>query len=102
MTDENVADNEETPNETPNKTLEDTDPNKLGVGDLNLMVNILDAVAQRGGIRANEMTIVGNLYTKLMTFLVESGARQTPNVEMSEQVPTMVEETVTSEGDIND
>ena len=102
MTDENVADNEETPNETPNETLEDTDPNKLGVGDLNLMVNILDAVAQRGGIRANEMTIVGNLYTKLMTFLVESGARQTPNVEMSEQVPTMVEETVTSEGDIND
>ena len=98
MTDENVADNVETPVETP----EDVDPNKLGLEDLNLMVNILDAVAQRGGIRANEMTIVGNLYTKLMTFLVESGARQTPNVEMSEQVPTMAEETVTSEGDTND
>ena len=27
------------------------DPNSLGVNDLNLMVNILDAVAQRGGVR---------------------------------------------------
>lgn len=101
MTDENVADNVETPVETP----EDVDPNKLGLEDLNLMVNILDAVAQRGGIRANEMTIVGNLYTKLMNFLVESGVRQTPNVEMSEQattMPKMAEEIVTNEGDTND
>ena len=73
-------------------------PNALGVNDLNLMVNILDAVAQRGGIRANEMEVVGNLYTKLMEFLVESGVRQGPENEIT----TPPAETDTNEGGTND
>ena len=90
MTDENVADNVKTP--------EDVDPNKLGLEDLNLMVNILDAVAQRGGIRANEMEVVGNLYTRLMEFLVASGVRQGPENEIT----TPPAETDTNEGGTND
>ena len=74
------------------------DPNTLGVNDLNLMVNILDAVAQRGGIRANEMEVVGNLYTKLMEFLVASGVRQGPENEMT----TPPAETDTNERGTND
>ena len=74
------------------------DPNSLGVNDLNLMVNILDAVAQRGGIRANEMEVVGNLYTKLMEFLVASGVRQGPENEMT----TPPAETDTNEGSTDD
>ena len=73
-------------------------PNALGVNDLNLMVNILDAVAQRGGIRANEMEVVGNLYTKLMEFLVASGVRQGPENEIT----TPPVETNTNEGSTND
>ena len=73
-------------------------PNALGVNDLNLMVSILDAVAQRGGIRANEMEVIGNLYTKLMDFLVASGVRQGPENEMN----TPPEETNTNERSTND
>ena len=80
------------------------DPNSLGVNDLNLMVNILDAVAQRGGIRANEMEVVGNLYTKLMEFLVASGVRQAPETEMTAPPAEMTAaaETDTNEGSAND
>jgi hypothetical protein len=76
----------------------ENNPNALGVNDLNLMVNILDAVAQRGGIRANEMEVVGNLYTKLMEFLVASGVRQGPENEIT----TPPAETDTNEGGTND
>ena len=75
-------------------------PNALGVNDLNLMVNILDAVAQRGGIRANEMEVVGNLYTKLMEFLVASGVRQGPENEIT--TPPAETNTNTNEGGTND
>ena len=80
------------------------DPNSLGVNDLNLMVNILDAVAQRGGIRANEMEVVGNLYTKLMEFLVASGVQQAPETEMTAPPAEMTAatETDTNEGSTND
>ena len=74
------------------------DPNALGVNDLNLMVNILDAVAQRGGVRANEMEVVGGLYTKLMNFLIASGVRQGPENEMT----TPPAETDTNEGSTDD
>ena len=78
------------------------DPNALGVNDLNLMVNILDAVAQRGGIRANEMEVVGGLYTKLMNFLIASGVRQAPETEGQRMEAEAPAETDTNEGSTND
>jgi len=53
-------------------------PMALGIGDLNTMATVLDAAAQRGAIRANEMHVVGQLYTKLHSFLVENGLREAP------------------------
>jgi len=67
------------------------------------MVNILDAVAPRGGIRANEMEVVGNLYTRLMNFLVSSGVRQGPENEMTKSpAETSTDEGSTNEGSTND
>jgi len=62
----------------------------LGVADLNLMANVLEAVAQRGAIRANEMQSVGVLYNRLIGFLVANGARPAPGVqeEVAEEAET--------------
>ena len=60
-------------------------PMALGVGDLNTMATVLDAAAQRGAIRANEMHVVGQLYTKLHSFLVENGLREAPGTATPEE-----------------
>jgi hypothetical protein len=54
------------------------DPSALSVTDLNTMATVLEAAAQRGTIRANEMHVVGQLYTKLHAFLVSAGLREAP------------------------
>jgi hypothetical protein len=54
------------------------DPTALSVTDLNTMATVLEAAAQRGTIRANEMQVVGQLYTKLHAFLVGAGLREAP------------------------
>ena len=102
MNKEDTDINEENVSKQPESA--EVDPNALGVNDLNLMVNILDAVAQRGCIRANEMEVVGNLYTKLMEFLVASGVRQAPETEMTAPPAEMTAaaETDTNEGSAND
>lgn len=57
------------------------DPNALQATDLNTMATILEAVAQRGAIRASEMAVVGSLYNKLMGFLIANGIRPAPGAE---------------------
>ena len=57
------------------------DPNALQASDLNTMATVLEAVAQRGAVRANEMELVGALYNKLMGFLVANGLRAAPGAE---------------------
>jgi len=59
----------------------------FGVADLKLMANVLEVVSNRGAIRANEMTAVGNLYNNLMGFLIANGAVQVPQPEVSEDAP---------------
>jgi|TARA_B110000211_G_C13821010_1_gene439279 hypothetical protein len=54
------------------------DPSALSVTDLATMATVLEAAAQRGAIRANEMHVVGQLYTKLHAFLVGAGLREAP------------------------
>jgi hypothetical protein len=55
-------------------------PNNLTVHDLNTMATVIEAVSQRGAVRAGEMQVVGQLYTKLHAFLVATGIRQAPGV----------------------
>ena len=57
------------------------DPNALQASDLNTMATVLEAVASRGAVRANEMELVGALYNKLMGFLVANGLRAAPGAE---------------------
>ena len=49
---------------------------QLSLQDLVLVMNLIRATAERGAIRAEEMTEVGTVYNKLVQFLTESGAIQ--------------------------
>lgn len=51
------------------------DANELTINDLNAMKVIIDIASSRGAFKPNEMTVVGQTYTKLSTFL-ESVAKQ--------------------------
>ena len=45
------------------------DPSELTINDLNAMKVIIDIASSRGAFKPNEMTVVGQTYTKLSTFL---------------------------------
>lgn len=60
----------------------------LGVNDLKLMANIIEVVSNRGAVKANEMQAVGQLYNKLMAFLIANGAVQMPEPEVSAEAET--------------
>ena len=44
-------------------------PAELNIQDLNAMKVIIDIASSRGAFKPNEMTIVGQTYTKLTAFL---------------------------------
>jgi hypothetical protein len=46
-----------------------TEPNELTINDLNAMKVIIDIASSRGAFKPAEMTVVGQTYTKLTTFL---------------------------------
>ena len=46
-----------------------TDANELTINDLNAMKVIIDIASSRGAFKPNEMTVVGQTYTKLSAFL---------------------------------
>jgi hypothetical protein len=50
-------------------------PAELNISDLNAMKAIIDIASQRGTFKPNEMTVVGQTYTKLTAFL-EAVAKQ--------------------------
>ena len=62
------------------ETTVESNPTNLNVNDLNTMATVIEAVSQRGAVRAGEMQVVGALYTKLHAFLVANGVRQAPGV----------------------
>ncbi len=49
-------------------------PTNLTLNDLLVMYSIIQATAQRGAIKAEEMSITGALHDKLKQFLIENGA----------------------------
>lgn len=51
---------------------------QLTINDLVAMKSIIDIASQRGTFKPNEMMVVGQTYTKLMTFL-ESVKKQGEN-----------------------
>lgn len=57
----------QTPPEAPNISLQ----------DLVILLNLVRLAADRGAIRADEMSTVGTVYEKLFNFLKSSGALQT-------------------------
>ena len=54
---------------------EGPNPNELTIQDLNAMKVIIDIASSRGAFKPNEMTVVGQTYTKLSAFL-EQVAKQ--------------------------
>ena len=62
------------------ETTVESNPTNLNVNDLNTMATVIEAVSQRGAVRASEMQVVGALYIKLHAFLVANGVRQAPGV----------------------
>lgn len=55
------------------QTPEQQAPN-LSVNDLIVLAQVVQAASNRGAIRAEEMSSVGEVYTKLIAFLQASGA----------------------------
>ena len=61
--------------QVPASEAQKSDANDLTINDLNAMKVIIDIASSRGAFKPNEMTVVGQTYTKLSTFL-ESVAKQ--------------------------
>jgi hypothetical protein len=61
---------------------------QLSLQDLVLMMNLIRATAERGAIRAEEMTEVGTVYNKLVAFLQYSGAIKTPEAPAEDSAST--------------
>lgn len=68
-----MTDNVETQQPTPEQPA--ANPNDLTISDLQAMKTIIDIASTRGAFKPNEMTAVGNTYTKLTAFL-EQVAKQ--------------------------
>jgi len=47
----------------------------LTLGDLKLLVSLIDVASSRGILRANELTIIGNLYDKLNSILSSASSK---------------------------
>lgn len=75
MTESTITTEEQAPiqEQAPNLTLQ----------DLILVAQIIQLTSTRGGFRAEELSTVGDLYTKLVAFLEASGAA----VRQTEETP---------------
>jgi hypothetical protein len=69
---------------------EGTDPSKgLNVGDLKKMVQIIQTCTKRGAFNADELSVVGEVYSNLVKFLVATGAiKPAPAPEQSADAQT--------------
>ena len=55
----------------------------ITLGDFQIILNLIDLASARGAFRGGELTPVGNVYTKLETFL-----RQTAEAQAEADQPT--------------
>ena len=59
------------------------DTPSLSLSDLVLLLNLIRITADRGAIKADEMSAVGAVYEKLGRFLQASGALKSPESQSS-------------------
>lgn len=59
--------------------LQTTEAPSISLQDLIILLNLVKVVAERGAIKAEEMSTVGAVYEKLLAFLKSSGALKTPD-----------------------
>ena len=64
----------------------------LGLADLALMANIIQVTSERGAIKANEMTAVGALYSKLVAFVNANAPQPETTDDDSDETSTSEEE----------
>tara|TARA_B100001057_G_scaffold462856_1_gene516231 strand:- start:523 stop:897 length:375 start_codon:yes stop_codon:yes gene_type:complete len=76
----------------------------LNVGDLKKMVQIIQTCSKRGAFNADELQIVGQTYTNLVSFLVSTGAIKDPAKQETpgEPVPEAQPETPAEETTVMD
>lgn len=62
-------------------------PQSLGLGDLGLLLNVVDLAVQRGAFRGAEVSQVGAVFDKLSTFLsyVQAQQQAAADAEVSEE-----------------
>jgi hypothetical protein len=60
----------------------------LTLNDLMVALNMIQVVAQRGAVRADEMSAVGTLHDRLKAFLEAQGALTTPADTAAESADT--------------
>lgn len=59
-------------------------PQSLGLGDLGVLLNVVDLATQRGAFRGNELSQVGAIYDKLNAFLTYVQEQQAQQAEAEE------------------
>lgn len=73
-------------------TTEQASDAALGVADLTQVLQVFQVVAQRGAFRADELSSVGALYDRLVTFLKATGALKDEETTESAEKAQPVEE----------
>ena len=72
-------------------TAEQEVPQSIGLGDLGVLLNIVDLASQRGAFRGAELTQVGTIFDKLNTFLTyvqeQQNAAEEAEAGESEEAP---------------
>ena len=58
-------------------------PVSLQINDLVKVLEILDVVSKRGAIKADEFEVVGGVYSRIFTFLKNTGVIQERNTDDS-------------------
>ena len=83
-----VSNAEETTVDQPvDQIAQETQAAGLTIQDLIYTMQVLQVVSQRGAFRADELTSVGALYDKLVTFLASTGALQPAPTDGSAETP---------------
>ena len=67
------------------QTTETPTPPSLALSDLITLLNIVRVTAERGAIKAEEMSVAGAVYEKLFAFLRASGAINTQSTAPTQE-----------------
>jgi hypothetical protein len=80
-------------NQTDTTTPETESAPSLGLQDLVLMAQIIQLATSRASWKPDELSVVGNLYDRLMSFLESSGAVKKSDQPVESETSSGLEET---------